>query len=385
MHRHSHARLLNFCALLALAGAAVPLKVDAQSTANPNPAVPLDARTRSQRALRFPGSQPSPTSALPATQPTSLPSTPAVATTPAAGSLPAPIAATPLAGEPMSSRPKRAQVTFIDRQLNVRANDSSLNQILRSISRATGLKITGGVQDQRVFGNYGPASTSSVLATLLDGTGTNIVLLEGDVTTPPELILTPRGGGPTPPNPNAPGFDDGTDPEPAPARQQVTQAPARSQTPQSLPAQPQNLQQQGTQQNTPLQNNSSQQQNTPLQNNSSQQQNSQQSNQPQPGLGPSSMPQPLNNVNGSPLNTSPTASTLPTTDSVPTDQLPTPSTTLSSSGIVDAPNPPAPGSTTATNPTGATTPEQVYQQLLKMQQQQQQPTQVAQPSTPNPQ
>ena len=158
--------------------------------------------------------------------------------------------------------------------------------------------------------------------------------------------------------------------------------------------------------------------------------------QPNRGLavtGPPSIPQPLNNVNGSPNTVSPTASTYPTTNSVPLDTLPTPSTTPSSDGIVDAPNPPAAGSDTsrllqgttstapgttnivdgptsnasspgATNTTtpvptgsvtpgadstsaspngnGSLTPQQVYQQLQQIhQQQQQQPS----PTTPSPQ
>jgi hypothetical protein len=219
-------------------------------------------------------------------------------------------------------------VTYIDGQLDVRADNSSLNQILRSISRQTGLKITGGVEDERVFGNYGPASVSSVLATLLDGTGTNILLLEGDATNPPNLVLTPRGSGPTPPSPSSAvyaAYDDSTD-EKAPEAQQPVQDNA------TQAAHPQ----------------------TPV------------------PSGAANSPQPLNNVNGSPSNTSPTASTFPTTHSVPIDTIPAPSTTPSTSGIVDAPNPPPPGSTTGTAPNGTLTPEQVAQQLLKMQQQQQQ-------------
>jgi hypothetical protein len=219
---------------------------------------------------------------LPPTEPTTLPPAPpqpAPAPLPTGNALPAPIAATPNTAEPPATRPHRAVVTFLDGQLNVRANDSSLNQILRAISRETGLKITGGVKDQRVFGDYGPASTSSILATLLDGTGTNIVLLEGDPATPPELILTPRGGGPTPPSPTDPGYVDdsieATAPPPPPPQQQVLPNP-----------QPANTQPTAAQTS-----------------------------------GPPSIPQPLNNVNGSPLNTSPTASTFPTTNSVPTDSL----------------------------------------------------------------
>jgi hypothetical protein len=272
----------------------------------PGPHPPFDPRARMGRFSR-----------LPATQPTALPENPPpppATPPPAANTLPAPMAATPLSDAPPSSRPRRATVSYLNGQLNVRADDSSLNQILRAISRQTGLKITGGVADQRVFGDYGPATTSSVLATLLDGTGTNILLLEGDASTPPELILTARGGGPTPPSPSATIYDDAPEPPPPPVQQQTVQQP-----------QP-----------------------------------------PQPQSGPRSMPQPLNNINGSPLNTSPTASTLPTTNSVPTDTLPTPSTTPSTSGIVDAPNPPASGGTTSSTPV-ALTPDQVYQQLIKMQ------------------
>lgn len=290
---------------------------------------------------------------LPANLPTSLPASPASpqsAAPPTGNSLPAPIAATPVSNESPSRRPRRAQVTFLDGQLDVRADDSSLNQILRAISRQTGLKITGGVADQRVFGNYGPATTASVLATLLDGTGTNLLLLEGNASTPPELILTPRGGGPTPPSPSAPIFDD--TPEPTPVQIPVQQQSL--QQPQQQSAQPQSTQQQSTQQ--------------------------------QPASGPPSIAQPFNNVNGSPLNTSPTASTLPTTNSVPIDTVPTPSTTPSVSGIVDAPNPPAPGSTTSPVPEGAT-PDQIYQQLLLMRQKQQQQQQgsPAAPQATNPQ
>ncbi len=137
---------------------------------------------------------------LPATQPTSLP-----------GQV---TAAAPEAEAPASSAPLHAEVIYTNGQLQVRADNSSLNQILRSISHVTGLKITGGVQEQRVFGNYGPAPLSTILATLLDGTGANTLLLGGSPGTPPELILTSRAGGAEPPGPNSPAYamyDDSTD------------------------------------------------------------------------------------------------------------------------------------------------------------------------------
>lgn len=94
-------------------------------------------------------------------------------------------------------------MTYTANRLEIHADNSSLNQILRSISRLTGLKITGGVPEQRVFGAYGPAPVAEVLATLLDGTQTNILLLEGSATTPPVLVLTPRSGGAAPPSPDS--------------------------------------------------------------------------------------------------------------------------------------------------------------------------------------
>jgi len=97
----------------------------------------------------------------------------------------------------------RARVDFANNQLTIAAENSSLNEILSEISKLTGMKITGGVNDERVYGSYGPDSAQAVLNQLLDGTGTNILLLETPQHTVAELVLTPRNGGPTPPNPNA--------------------------------------------------------------------------------------------------------------------------------------------------------------------------------------
>jgi hypothetical protein len=127
---------------------------------------------------------------LPATPPTSLP---------AANSLPAPIAATPSPAEP-----RQAEVTYAAGLLNVRADNSSLNQILREIAHLTGMTIIGGVTDERVFGNYGPSTPGTILATLLDGTGSNMLYRVSTTPgIPSELVLTPRNGGPTPPSPTS--------------------------------------------------------------------------------------------------------------------------------------------------------------------------------------
>jgi hypothetical protein len=136
-------------------------------------------------------------STLPATQPTAaIPAQPQYPLTPA------------------QRVPQRAQVTYTNGTLLVAAENSSLNQILRQISTETGMKITGGVADERVFGHYGPATPAEILSQLLDGTASNMVLVQRSDATLAELILTPRQGGPTPPNPNAHTFDDrASDPE----------------------------------------------------------------------------------------------------------------------------------------------------------------------------
>lgn len=286
-------------------------------------------------------------SKLPPTSPTSVSTQ---------NSVTPPIAATPTRAD--TSQHHRARVTYADGMLEVRADNSSLNQILRDISRETGMKIVGGVTDQRVFGSYGPAPAATVLQTLLDGTGTNILLQESRTHAPEQLLLTPQTGGPTPPPPSSPSYD-ATESEPdlplpgAPQPAVPTQAAAlpSNTVPATAPS---------TATSAPS--------------------------------NPPSMPQPLNNVLGSPDNVSPTPSTLPVTNSVPVSSLPTPSTAPPVSGIVDAPNPPPAGSTTAgftsqtpntnpntappatatttdqSSPNGVKTPEQIYEELKQLQQ-----------------
>jgi hypothetical protein len=242
---------------------------------------------------------------------------------PGNNAMPAPIASTPLTSAAPSTKPHTAQVQFANGLLDVRADDSSLQQILRSIARHTGMKITGGVADERVYGNYGPAPASTILATLLDGTGVNMLLQSTPGAVPEVLVLTPQTGGVTPPNLDVTVDDDANEAVSPPGTERPVESVAEGIARQNA----------------------------------------------QPSGGAVSVTQPMNDVNGSPNNTSPTASTFPTTNSVPIDTIPSPSTTPSSSGIVDAPNPPPPGSTTS--PT-ASTPEGIYQQLLKLQQKQQQ-------------
>jgi hypothetical protein len=272
----------------------------------------------------------------------------------------------PIAGTSTSTNTAlrhRAKVTWADGMLQVRADNSSLNQILRDISRETGMRIVGGVSDQRVFGSYGPAPAGTVLQTLLDGTGTNVLLQERPDHAPEQLVLTPQTGGGAPPPPSSPSYDateaepdlplPGSALTPRPSTNTTLSAPAATAPAASAPATA-----------------------TPST--------------------PPSMPQPANNVLGSPNNVSPTGSTMPVTNSVPVSSLPTPSTAPPVSGIVDAPNPPPAGSTTAgfasqatdNNPNTAPpatagntaqpaanavkTPQQIYEELKTLQDQQKQ-------------
>jgi hypothetical protein len=117
--------------------------------------------------------------------------------------------------------PQHAQVTFANGKLSVSANNSSLNQILHDIGHETGMKITGGVTDERVFGQYGPAAPAKILGELLEGTGSNMLLMHATTGAPAKLVLTPRHGAATPPNPEA--YRE--DPTPPPVRPQYPMTP----------------------------------------------------------------------------------------------------------------------------------------------------------------
>ena len=308
--------------------------------------------------LLLPLSQTAHAQALPATPATSGPAT----SRGGVMSTMRPVAAVPSA--PETSQHHRARVAYQNGLLEVQADNSSLNQILRDISRQTGMSIVGGVADQRIFGTYGPAPAVTVLKTLLDGTGTNMLLKETATKAPAQLILSPQTGGTSPPGPNSTSFD-ATENEPALG----TNAAAAPRPQGSLPA--------PAAPNVPAPG-------TAL-------------GPPGPGSIYPTMPAPMNNPSGNPNNVSPTASTLPVTNSVPSDSLPVPSTVQPASGIVDAPNPPPTGSTTqgftgttpadnnpnTSQPQGANstsnganstsnapkTPQQIYEELRQLQQQ----------------
>jgi hypothetical protein len=181
-------------ALLAAAAAPLMLACAAWSQV-PGPPPRLPAAAARTTPAPHPG-QPLAGQSLPPAQPTQIQSqiplqiqtqSQAAAFQPAAASAP---------------RASRARVEFAGDQLTIAAENSSLDEILGEIARLTGMKITGGVNDERVYGKYGPDSAQVVLSELLDGTGTNMLLLETPRHTLAELVLSPRNGGPTPPSPS---------------------------------------------------------------------------------------------------------------------------------------------------------------------------------------
>ena len=132
--------------------------------------------------------------------------------------------------------PHHSQVTLDHGLLTVIAANASLNGLIHEIARQTGMKVTGSVAEDRVFGTYGPDDPQHVLATLLDGTGSNILIRSSAADAPLQLILTPRTGVATPPNPNAnlAGNDDDDEATPPPGAPTAISAPRAR--PASIPA-----------------------------------------------------------------------------------------------------------------------------------------------------
>lgn len=101
------------------------------------------------------------------------------------------------------SQPQPARVAYANGMLSVSAANSSLNQILLQITHATGMKLTGSAHEERVFGKFGPADLAQVLADLVTGTGTNLLIIRTSSGKARELILTPQNGPATPANATA--------------------------------------------------------------------------------------------------------------------------------------------------------------------------------------
>jgi len=97
---------------------------------------------------------------------------------------------------PANDPPGQASIVWDSQGLRIDASNSSLQQILKDVSTATGTKVEGLGSDTRIFGAFGPASARDVISQLLQGSGYN-VLMVGDQGqgTPREVVLSQRHAG----------------------------------------------------------------------------------------------------------------------------------------------------------------------------------------------
>ena len=94
---------------------------------------------------------------------------------------------------PADQPPNPAVIRWDNRGLEIEASNSSLDQILRQVAAATGAKLEGLTQDQRIFGTYGPGPGRDVLSKLLEGSGYNVVMYGGhNADVPLVIVLSAR-------------------------------------------------------------------------------------------------------------------------------------------------------------------------------------------------
>lgn len=150
---------------------------------------------------------------------------------------------------PVNDQPRQATVVWNSHGLRIDASNSSLQQILKEVTTATGVKISGLNSDQRIFGSYGPAPARDVLSQLLDGSGYNVLMI-GDrgQGTPRQVVLSKQPTGPAPPAMNSPSesSDDNSsadveEPQPPPQPEPPPAAPNNGFGPGAQPRTPQQI------------------------------------------------------------------------------------------------------------------------------------------------
>jgi hypothetical protein len=99
---------------------------------------------------------------------------------------------------PVNENPGQPAVTWDAQGLKIAATNSSLKQIMNDVANATGAKVEGLGQDQRVFGDFGPGQARDVLSQLLVGSGYNVLMIgdQGEGT-PRQIVLSARHSGKT--------------------------------------------------------------------------------------------------------------------------------------------------------------------------------------------
>ena len=129
---------------------------------------------------------------------------------------------------PAFDSPSPASVVWDSHGLSIEATNSSLEQILKDVSTATGARVDGLASDQRVFGAYGPGQARDVLSQLLLGSGYNVIMI-GDQGqgAPKQILLSMRQAGGAPPvsKNNASNNDEDDVEEPPPPPEQGPMRP----------------------------------------------------------------------------------------------------------------------------------------------------------------
>ncbi len=147
---------------------------------------------------------------------------------------------------PINEKPGQPTVTWDSHGLSIDAANSSLQQILKDVSVATGAKVDGMTGDQRIFGIYGPAPARDVLSQLLQGAGYNVIMI-GDLGegTPRQILLSVRRADTGSQSPNANQGDDNSGEDDsdndADDQPQQVQPPMRPGFPGGFPRTPQQL------------------------------------------------------------------------------------------------------------------------------------------------
>lgn len=171
-----------------------------------------------------------------ATQPAPAPAAEPAAPVPAANVNIVTPAAAPTTPSPVDMPAEPAAISFQNGFITVHARNSSLTQILRDMAVKTGMSLEGSPEDERIFGDYGPAPVRQVLAQLLDGGSSNyLVFGTSDNHAPKSLVISPRTS--LAPNvaqnttPQKAASDDDDDDDDAPAQPIVPIRPRTNQIP----------------------------------------------------------------------------------------------------------------------------------------------------------
>ena len=133
-------------------------------------------------------------------------------------------------------------VGYADGKMMVKADRASLLEILNEVRRQTGAAITvpPGAEQEQVFGSFGPASPRDVLASILNGSQFNFIILgaENDPSRLQSVTLTRRGDGESQPAIYNPVVENTAATAPAEAFQPETIEPQSNQAASQQPEMP---------------------------------------------------------------------------------------------------------------------------------------------------